>query len=155
MQSEYIYSTFKNEEDMLEIIHLVEQDLSEPYSIYTFRYFIYAFPELTLLIHHNKKMIGLIIARVDTRGKSQRKRGYIAMLTIKKEYRKQGLAKVLVDKLLDKFKEFDVDEVSLETEIDNLAALELYKQFGFIRDKRLDGYYMNGMDAYRLKLYLN
>ena len=42
----------------------------------------------------------------------------------------------------------------LEAEITNTAALRLYESFGFIRDKRLLTYYLNGNDAYKLKLYL-
>lgn len=47
------------------------------------------------------------------------------------------------------------EEVVLETEITNKAALSLYENLGFIRDKRLCKYYMNGVDAFRLKLFLN
>lgn len=46
------------------------------------------------------------------------------------------------------------DEVVLETEISNTAALGLYENLGFIRDKYLYQYYLNGEDAYRLKLWL-
>lgn len=47
------------------------------------------------------------------------------------------------------------EEVVLETEITNKAALALYENLGFIKDKRLHRYYMNGVDAFRLKLFLN
>lgn len=42
----------------------------------------------------------------------------------------------------------------LETEAVNLAALKLYESLGFARVKRLLNYYLNGNDAYRLKLWL-
>jgi len=51
-------------------------------------------------------------------------------------------------------KEEGADEIILETEITNLSALRLYESFGFIRDKRLLSYYLNGNDAYKLKLYV-
>lgn len=35
-------------------------------------------------------------------------------------------------------------EVVLETEVDNTAALHLYESLGFIREKRLHRYYLNG-----------
>jgi len=47
------------------------------------------------------------------------------------------------------------EQVVLEAEIDNLAALQLYENLGFIRDKRLHKYYLNGHDAFRLHLLLN
>lgn len=45
-------------------------------------------------------------------------------------------------------------QVVLETEITNQAALHLYENLGFVRDKRLFRYYLNGVDALRLKLWL-
>lgn len=50
--------------------------------------------------------------------------------------------------------EGDCDEVVLETEITNKSALKLYENLGFVRDKRLFRYYLNGVDALRLKLWL-
>lgn len=43
-------------------------------------------------------------------------------------------------------------QVVLETEFDNSAALSLYESLGFIREKRLFRFYLNGKDAYRLVL---
>jgi hypothetical protein len=40
----------------------------------------------------------------------------------------------------------------LETEVDNEAAIGLYSSLGFIREKRLYRFYMNGKDAFRLVL---
>lgn len=45
-----------------------------------------------------------------------------------------------------------VHEVVLETEFDNFAALSLYESLGFMREKRLYRFYLNGKDAYRLVL---
>jgi len=48
--SEFYFETFKNENDLELIIKLVEKDLSEPYSIYTYRFFIYDFPKMCILV---------------------------------------------------------------------------------------------------------
>ena len=40
----------------------------------------------------------------------------------------------------------------METEYDNAAALSLYESLGFIREKRLFRFYLNGKDAFRLVL---
>ena len=53
------------------------------------------------------------------------------------------------------FKPVDIIfQVVLETEITNKPALRLYENLGFVRDKRLFRYYLNGVDALRLKLWL-
>jgi len=49
-------------------------------------------------------------------------------------------------------KQHCVEEVVLETEFDNFAALSLYESLGFIREKRLFRFYLNGKDAFRLVL---
>ena len=48
----------------------------------------------------------------------------------------------------------EADEVVLETEITNTKAIALYERLGFARDKMLFRYYLNGVDAIRLKLWL-
>ena len=45
-------------------------------------------------------------------------------------------------------------QVVLETELTNAASLSLYEKLGFSRSKLLKRYYMNGNDAFRLKLWL-
>lgn len=40
--------------------------------------------------------------------------------------------------------------MALETEFDNTPALALYSALGFLREKRLFRFYMNGKDAFRL-----
>lgn len=47
---------------------------------------------------------------------------------------------------------WDFSQVTMEAEVTNLGALALYGNLGFIRAKRLHRYYLNGVDAYRLKL---
>lgn len=48
----------------------------------------------------------------------------------------------------------ECDEIVLETEVTNRVALSLYEKLGFVRDKYLYQYYLNGENAYRLKLWL-
>lgn len=51
-------------------------------------------------------------------------------------------------------KEHKCEEAVLETELSNTGALGLYQNLGFIKDKLLIKYYLNGGDAWRLKLWL-
>lgn len=37
----------------------------------------------------------------------------------------------------------------------NIAALALYEKLGFSRDEKLVRYYLNGGDAFRLKLWID
>mmetsp|Transcript_25087 Transcript_25087/g.40283 ORF Transcript_25087/g.40283 Transcript_25087/m.40283 type:complete len:90 (+) Transcript_25087:424-693(+) len=81
-------------------------------------------------------------------------RGYIAMLAVDKDFRKRGIGSKLVKLAVNVMKEKKANMVVLETEITNQGALSLYANLGFVRDKRLHRYYMNGVDAFRKKLWL-
>jgi peptide alpha-N-acetyltransferase len=47
--SEIRFRKYQTEQDLHDSIHLIEADLSEPYSIYTYRYFLHAWPHLSYL----------------------------------------------------------------------------------------------------------
>lgn len=76
------------------------------------------------------------------------------MLVVKKEYRKLRIGTELVVKAVNAMKEFKADEIVLETEATNKPARRLYENLGFLPDKRLYRYYLNGLDALRLKLWM-
>lgn len=50
MSSSITYVGYSSELQLPSIIHLIENDLSEPYSIYTYRYFIHNWPDLCFLV---------------------------------------------------------------------------------------------------------
>lgn len=74
------------------------------------------------------------------------------MLAISSEYRGQGIATMLVRMAIDRMIANGADEIVLETEEENIAAMKLYEGLGFIRSKKLHRYYLNGNEAYRLVL---
>lgn len=76
------------------------------------------------------------------------------MLVVDKEYRGKGIAKALINKAVDAIQAKGADEIILETEVTNDAAMYLYENMGFLRSKRLHRYYLNSNDAFRLILPL-
>ncbi|GMM58393.1 peptide alpha-N-acetyltransferase [Maudiozyma humilis] len=134
---------------------LIDADLSEPYSIYVYRYFLNQWPELAYLAFDSESSddlpIGCIICKSEAH-RNSRMRGYIGMLAVQKEYRGRGIAKRLVEHAIDKMVESGCDEIMLETEVENVAALNLYEGLGFIRMKRMFRYYLNEGDAFKLIL---
>ncbi|OWF53360.1 N-alpha-acetyltransferase 30-like [Mizuhopecten yessoensis] len=147
------YIVYKSELQMPDIMRLITKDLSEPYSIYTYRYFIHNWPKLCFLAMDGARCVGAIVCKLDMHKKMVR-RGYIAMLAVDSDYRRKRIGSHLVRKAIRAMILDDCDEVVLETEITNKAALRLYENLGFVRDKRLFRYYLNGVDALRLKLWL-
>ncbi|KAJ8356375.1 hypothetical protein SKAU_G00191690 [Synaphobranchus kaupii] len=147
------YARYESELQMPDIMRLITKDLSEPYSIYTYRYFIHNWPQLCFLAMVQQECVGAIVCKLDMHKKMFR-RGYIAMLAVDSKYRRKSIGTNLVKKAICAMVEGDCDEVVLETEITNKSALKLYENLGFVRDKRLFRYYLNGVDALRLKLWL-
>ncbi|XP_026853609.2 uncharacterized protein LOC113569783 [Electrophorus electricus] len=147
------YVRYESELQMPGIMRLITKDLSEPYSIYTYRYFIHNWPQLCFLAMVEEECVGAIVCKLDMHKKMFR-RGYIAMLAVDSKHRRKSIGTNLVKKAIYAMVEGDCDEVVLETEITNKSALKLYENLGFVRDKRLFRYYLNGVDALRLKLWL-
>ncbi|KAH8101323.1 acyl-CoA N-acyltransferase [Cristinia sonorae] len=155
-KTEISYRKYGGESDLPDIMALVQYELSEPYVIYTYRYFLHEWPHLSFLAFDPEEPshpVGVIICK-QSMHKSQRERGYIAMLSVRKEWRKRGIATTLVRKAIEAMTQNGAEEVILETEYDNSAALSLYESLGFIREKRLYRFYLNGKDAFRLVLVL-
>ena len=150
--------------------------LSEPYSVMTYRMFVNQWPELCFLAHDaDGTLCGAIVCKAEPRKRSSHApanadeeaaaaavaaaegargalQGYVAMLAVNTAVRRGGIGSRLAKLALDKMKE-TCCEVVLETEVTNTGALRLYQRLGFSRTRRLAKYYLNGVDALRLKLW--
>uniref|UniRef100_A0A915I5C2 N-terminal methionine N(alpha)-acetyltransferase NatC n=1 Tax=Romanomermis culicivorax TaxID=13658 RepID=A0A915I5C2_ROMCU len=144
---------YENEMQLKDIMRLITRDLSEPYSIYTYRYFIHNWPHLCFLAKAGDLFVGAIVCKLALHGRNTR-RGYIAMLAVDEDYRRLKIGTKLVSQAIEAMVVDGCDEVVLETEVTNNSAMKLYENLGFVRDKRLFRYYWNGVDAFRLKLWL-
>ena len=76
------------------------------------------------------------------------------MLVVSSTHRGRGVGRELVSRAVRAMAAAGAEEAALEAEATNAAALRLYEGLGFLRDKRLARYYLNGADAFRLKLRL-
>ncbi|KAF1942445.1 N-terminal acetyltransferase C complex catalytic subunit MAK3 [Clathrospora elynae] len=149
------YDPSKEEQYLPAIRQLISKDLSEPYSIYVYRYFLYQWGNLCYMaLSPTNTLIAIIISKLEPH-RSGTFRGYIAMLATQEAHRGRGIATNLVRMAIDAMTALHADEIVLETEVSNTASLKLYERLGFIRSKRLHRYYLNGNAAFRLILYLN
>lgn len=148
--SDIEYVSYGGEHHLPLIMRLVDEELSEPYSIFTYRYFVYLWPNLSFLAFHKGNCVGTVVCKMGEHRNTFR--GYIAMLVVIKPYRGKGIATELVTKSIQVMMDSGCEEVTLEAEVTNKGALALYGRLGFIRAKRLFRYYLNGVDAFRLKL---
>jgi hypothetical protein len=96
---EITYKAYESEIELPNIMKLIQKDLSEPYSIYTYRYFIHNWGHLCYLALHENKCVGCIVCKLDIH-RSQIRRGYIAMLAVDSDYRKLKIGTTLVQKAI-------------------------------------------------------
>lgn len=100
---------------------LISQELSEPYSIYVYRYFLYQWGDLCYLAmdpvakgtqekEEEEGMVGVVVSKLEPH-RGGPLRGYIAMLAVQEEYRGRGIATRLVRMTIDKMVERGADEV--------------------------------------------
>ena len=157
------YVQYDGERQLQGIINLIAVDLSEPYSIFTYRYFILNWPKLCYLAvvpakpadddgpAREERIVGCIVCKQEAHRTTGAMRGYIAMLAVHHSMRKRGMGSKLVQLAVQGMHDNGCDEAVLETEVTNIGALRLYEGLGFVRDKRLQRYYLNGNDAFRAR----
>lgn len=77
--------------------------------------------------------------------------GEIVSIGVDPRRRREGIGKALMRKSLQTLALAGVRTVSLAVRVDNLAAIEFYRGFGFKRVRRLPAYYAEGVDALRMR----
>ena len=89
--------------------------------VFTYRYFLHRFPELCILAVDAGKPIGCVVCKIDQEDSIQNgeqrmmKTGYIGMLAVQSSYRRRGIGKALVRKVLERMKAMKCESVMLET----------------------------------------
>jgi N-alpha-acetyltransferase 30 len=115
------YVDYIDETMMTDIQRLVSKDLSEPYSIYTYRYFLHGWPNLCICVYAKdpncgeRVMIGVIVSKAEHDGMVMQ--GYIAMLAVDSRFRGRGIGSKLVQLTIDRMVEVGCNEIVLETEV--------------------------------------
>ncbi len=71
----------------------------------------------------------------------------IMNIAVKKDFRRQGIASLLLDYIFNICKEKDIKNINLEVNEENFSAISLYQKFGFNECGRRKKYYDNQYDA--------
>ena len=76
-----------------------------------------------------------------------RRDGYVLFLAVDPDYQGEGFGEALVARVAE-----DFGSITCHARTTNEEALEFYRHIGFTVDRRIDGYYEDGGDAYHLRL---
>lgn len=103
---------------------------------------ILATPEdFTMYAYFQGFVVGAICCRIEI-GEGGKKKLYIMTLGVLSAYRKRGVAKQLLEKVLAAVTEHpELGEIYLHVQISNESALAFYEKFDFVRGEKLDNYY--------------
>lgn len=90
-------------------------------------------------------LVGFIIAEV--RRKGDERLGHIVTIDVATSMRRKGLGRALMFAVEKRLKEAGIDRVRLEVAADNAAAQAFYEREGYARIGRIEGYYLDRLDA--------
>ena len=123
------YVVYNDEAQLLDIQRMAEKDLSEPYSVFTYRYFLNNWPELCLCCYvdsdelcstEHGKMVGTILCKIDYETDPDGetiKKGYIGMLIVDTTLRNRGIGLKLSMMGIEKLIRMGCESIILETEV--------------------------------------
>lgn len=136
---------YAGEQQMQTIMGLIDEELSEPYTVFTYRYFLNQWPQLCFLAHYHPveraekgdlhssiwstpsndnspRPIGVVIGKLDRHMKGARYlRGYIGMISVQPSFRGKGIATRLLHVVLREMVRQGAQEVRHPSQLRLLA----------------------------------
>lgn len=133
-----------------EALYELDQQCFEPgiaYSREEMTAFLTAPHSLALLAESTSgATIGLIVAEV--RRKAEERVGHIVTIDVAAAMRRKGLGRALLFAVEKRLKEAGIERVRLEVAVNNEGAQRFYSLEGYLRIGRIEGYYLDRLDAY-------
>jgi len=83
---------------------------------------------------NNKQVVGYIYAEIQTVGENEKGWSKIADLNsilVKKEFRKNGFAKEMIDKFIENLKTQNIHFIKSSCNVKNISTIEFHKRLGF------------------------
>ena len=116
----------------------------EAYERETFRYLLTNPQVIARQIKTEEdEMVAFAIALIEDDGV-----GHITTVGVTSEYRRRGLARMVLHEVERSFLARGITTVRLEVRTDNISAQRLYEQIGYVVVRRMPQYYSNGDDSY-------
>jgi ribosomal protein S18 acetylase RimI-like enzyme len=138
--------------DLQDMVALEQQCFtSEAFSRQQFSYLLKACNSINLTAKVKGELVGFVILQLENQDNIVF--GHIITLNVAALFRRLGIAQKLLSKCETMLKLHGITECRLEVRKTNSAALELYKQLGYVEIGLLEKYYGNEHGLY-LKKFL-
>jgi len=108
-----------------------------------------AAPDTYLVYEEDGKILGYVVAVI-----LDNSAAHIVSIAVHPNYRRRGIATLLMNELLKILEMKKIDLIFLEVRVNNDAALHLYTKFGFKITKILKNYYEDKCDAFVMTRHL-
>lgn len=131
--------------DLFKFNNINLDNLTETFNMPFYMSYQSIWPEaFTVAEAPDKSLMGYMLAKAEGVGKFWH--GHVSAVTVAPTYRRLGLAKVLMDDL-EKYSEevYNAYFVDLFVRSSNTLAISMYEKFGYIKYRRVLGYY-SGID---------
>lgn len=125
--------------------------LTETYNLPFYLQYLARWPEYCLTAEGpGRQAMGYVLGKVEGEGTSWH--GHVTAVTVAPDFRKQGLARRLMDVLEETTeKVHDAYFVDLFVRCSNQVAIKMYKGFGYSVYRRVLGYYSGDEDAFDMR----
>lgn len=81
--------------------------------------------------------------------------GHITNIAVRQKWRRKGIATALLSHIIERSRKLELKFITLEVRVSNVAAINLYKKFGFVIEGTRLRYYTNPVeDGLIMTLYL-
>ncbi len=134
-------------DDLKQVMEIEKDSFPDPWHVSFYKRLLHTRKEHSYLYVarlHNE-VIGYVVLYINC-GEA-----HIMNIAVAAEHRRQGVGRTLMLFALNIIKTNDADVVFLEVAVNNSAACQLYRQFGFEVYGRRKRYYRNGGDAYVMR----
>eukprot|EP01121_Diplochlamys_sp_Union-15-3_P000917 TRINITY_DN10778_c0_g1_i1.p1 TRINITY_DN10778_c0_g1~~TRINITY_DN10778_c0_g1_i1.p1 ORF type:complete len:176 (-),score=19.09 TRINITY_DN10778_c0_g1_i1:53-580(-) len=135
--------------DLLNFNNVNLDVLTETYNLGFYLQYLVKWPDYNYVSEaaNSKRMMGYIFGKAE--GKGDFWHGHVTAVTVAPEYRRLGMAKQLMN-ILETVSEkiYNTYFVDLFVRKSNNVAINMYKQFGYVIYRRVEGYYSGEEDAY-------
>lgn len=142
--------------DIQAVMEINESTLPENYPMFFYEQILERYPESFLLAYVKDQPtvnVGYIMWRVE-RGPSSFgldyvKKGHLVSLAVLPNFRRMGVASLLLKKSMQLIEKFNISEYVLEVRVSNSGAVRLYEEMHkFERIRIIGHYYRDGEDAF-------
>ncbi|MEM3407538.1 MAG: ribosomal protein S18-alanine N-acetyltransferase [Nitrososphaerota archaeon] len=131
--------------DLRKVYEIELESFDHPYPFPIFVGYLIKYSNGFLIAKINDQIVGYVI------GIAEKNVGTIVSIAVKKDYRRKGIGKKLLNSIIEYFKSRSVSLINLQVRIDNYEAISFYEKNGFKKVRILKNYYSDGCDAFLME----